>query len=144
MSKTLDSNSAIARKGLSNLIGGKTLPPQPKQEIEKDSRETEEDPISSGSEEILDSFEDKETIEELKRRRDRRQYKTAGRPRKYDKRTPKEKNYIRRTYMVNEKKTEVLEEIALKETLFLKEIIERAMDLVIDEYNRTGKIGDSK
>ena len=75
--------------------------------------------------------------EELKREIQRRQYLKAGRPPKGS--TPKSGDYVRMTFLITPEKQEKLREIALKEGLFIKEVLERGIDMIIAEYENKGK-----
>ena len=133
MSKIKDEN--IAKVGLSGLFG--TGKPQP-------TRPTPEEGLTSpqetnlSTEELLDTLKDDETKQALLNEVKRRQYLKAGRPFKgEDRETGK---YVRRTFLISPEKQERLREIALQEGLFIKEVLERGIDMVIAEYdNKEGK-----
>lgn len=107
-------NDKDIKVGLSGLIGTRTAP-QAKEQT---------------PEEILDSMSP-ETREALIQEKQRRQYLKAGRPPKGE---SKEKKYIRKTLLVSPEKYETLIEIALREKLFLKELVDHALDVVIAEH----------
>ena len=133
MSKIKDEN--IAKVGLSGLFGtGKPQPTRPTPEEGLTS--TKETDLSP--EELLETLKDDETKQALLNEVKRRQYLKAGRPFKgEDRETGK---YVRMTFLISPEKQERLREIALKEGLFLKEILERGIDMVIAEYdNKEGK-----
>lgn len=87
-------------------------------------------------EELIETLSD-ETKEELKREIQRRQYLKAGRPPKGS--TPKSGDYVRMTFLITPEKQEKLREIALKEGLFIKEVLERGIDMIIAEYENKGR-----
>lgn len=133
MSKIKDEN--IAKVGLSGLFGtGKPQPTRPTPEEGLTS--TKETDLSP--EELLDTLKDDETKQALLNEVKRRQYLKAGRPFKgEDRETGK---YVRMTFLISPEKQERLREIALKEGLFIKEVLERGIDMVIAEYdNKEGK-----
>ena len=43
------------------------------------------------------------------------------------------------TFLITPEKQEKLREIALKEGLFIKEVLERGIDMIIAEYENKGK-----
>lgn len=133
MSKIKDEN--IAKVGLSGLFGtGKPQPTRPTPEEGLTS--TKETDLSQ--EELLETLKDDETKQALLNEVKRRQYLKAGRPFKgEDRETGK---YVRMTFLISPEKQERLREIALKEGLFIKEVLERGIDMVIAEYdNKEGK-----
>ena len=133
MSKIKDEN--IAKVGLSGLFGtGKPQPTRPTPEEGLTS--TKETDLSP--EELLDTLKDDETKQALLNEVKRRQYLKAGRPFKgEDRETGK---YVRMTFLISPEKQERLREIALKEGLFIKEVLEIGIDMVIAEYdNKEGK-----
>ena len=133
MSKIKDEN--IAKVGLSGLFGtGKPQPTRPTPEEGLTS--TQE--INLSTEELLDTLKDDETKQALLNEVKRRQYLKAGRPFKgEDRETGK---YVRMTFLISPEKQERLREIALQEGLFIKEVLERGIDMVIAEYdNKEGK-----
>lgn len=133
MSKIKDEN--IAKVGLSGLFGtGK--PQQTRPTPEEGLTSTKETDLSP--EELLDTLKDDETKQALLNEVKRRQYLKAGRPFKgEDRETGK---YVRMTFLISPEKQERLREIALKEGLFIKEVLERGIDMVIAEYdNKEGK-----
>lgn len=122
MSQIKDDKSA--KVGLSGLFGTRTNP-----ETTTAPKTTPE----TTREEILQTLSP-ETREELKKEVQRRQYLKAGRPPKSEGR--KKADYTRMTFIVSPEKQTRLREIALREGLFIKEILERGIDLVIEEYER--------
>ena len=133
MSKIKDEN--IAKVGLNGLFGG--VKPQPVRETPVEGlTSTQETDLSP--EELLDTFKVEETKQALLNEVRRRQYLKAGRPFKgEDRETGK---YVRMTFLISPEKQERLREIALQEGLFIKEVLERGIDMVIAEYdNKEGK-----
>lgn len=129
MSKIKD--ETIAKVGLSGLFG--TAKPQPtKPTTEEGLTSTQETDLSN--EELLDTIKDEETKQALRNEVKRRQYLKAGRPYKgEDRETGK---YVRMTFLISPEKQERLREIALQEGLFIKEVLERGIDMVIAEYDK--------
>lgn len=121
-------NDKDAKVGLSGLFGGARTTEAPNTE-NKDGAKTREDIIETLS---------PETKEALQKEIQRRQYLKAGRPPKGEE---KEKDYIRMTFLISPAKQNRLREIALQEGLFIKEVLDRGIDLVIEEYEQRGSIG---
>ena len=119
MSQIKDTQSA--KVGLSGLFGGTPTPTST--------------PETSTSREALEETLGEETRQALREDIRRRQYLKAGRPtgtlKGTERKTPE---YIRMTFLVSPEKQERLREIALQKGLFLKEILDRAIDLVLAEY----------
>ena len=135
MSKIKD--ESIAKVGLNGLFGG--VKPQPVRETPQPVEgltSTQETDLSP--EELLNTLKDDETKQALLNEVKRRQYLKAGRPFKgEDRETGK---YVRMTFLISPEKQERLREIALQEGLFIKEVLERGIDMVIAEYdNKEGK-----
>ena len=122
MSKIKDDKSAkVGLSGLPRTRHNPETAPAPKTNPE------------TAREEILQSLSP-ETREELQREVQRRQYLKAGRPPKSEgRKTP---DYTRMTFIISPEKQTRLREIALREGLFIKEILDRGIDLVIEEYER--------
>ena len=122
-----------AKGGLSALFGSVTNTETPRPEtIEK----IEDKPTST--EDVLETLSD-ETKEALQKEIQRRQYLKAGRPPKGS--TEKTGGYVRMTFLISPEKQTRLREIALREGLFIKEILDRGIDLVISEYeNKEGRV----
>ena len=123
MSKIKDTQSA--KIGLSGMFGtpstqtGGLSPP-------------EDRPLSTREE--IEETMGEETREALQREIQRRQYLKAGRPPRGSK--PKSPEYVRMTFLISPEKQERLREIALRKGLFLKEVLDRGIDLVLEEYER--------
>jgi hypothetical protein len=130
MSKIKDVQTA--KVGLSGLLGTST-PTQT-----GGLSPLEERPLST-KEEIEETLGE-ETLEALREETKRRQYLKAGRPlgskKGTDKKTP---DSIRMTFLITPEKQDKLREIALQKGLFIKEVLDRGIDLVIREYEE-GKL----
>lgn len=83
---------------------------------------------------LLNSIEDEELRKELEQRLYRKKLIGRGRPRKNDQLGRRMDGYDRTSLIINVEKWEKIKEIALRETLTLKEIVEYALDLVIERY----------
>jgi hypothetical protein len=126
MSKIKDIQSA--KIGLSGLLGNPTQTPDNAGGLSP----LEDTPLNSKEE--IESTLEEETREALQREIQRRQYLKAGRPPRGSK--PKSPEYVRMTFLISPEKQERLREIALRKGLFLKEILDRGIDLVLEEYAR--------
>ena len=127
MSKIKDIQSA--KIGLSGLLGT----PSPKApEATGNITPLEDTPLNSKEE--IESTLGEETRQALQREIQRRQYLKAGRPPKGSK--PKSPEYIRMTFLISPEKQDRLREIALRKGLFIKEILDRGIDLVLEEYEK--------
>lgn len=87
------------------------------------------DPQPSNTD-ILDTVNDEELREALERKRGAHR----GRPRKDDAIGSTASQYGRMTFVTNKAKLQKIKEIAFRETLTMKEVIESAMDLAIAKY----------
>lgn len=135
------------RSGLANLIGGadssvskQRLQPvtdeatpeehtdgaAPKMAVEPTTLQDERD--------LLNSIEDEELRKELEARLYKKKLIGRGRPRKNDQLGRRMDGYDRTSIIINVEKWAKVREIALMETLTLKEIVELALDMVIDRY----------
>ena len=84
---------------------------------------------------LINSIEDPELKEELKRRLHQRTMIGRGRPRKNtDRRGNRTDGYNRTSLIIPVAKWAKIREIAFRETLTMKEIVELALDLVIERY----------
>lgn len=128
MSKIKDVGKA--KIGLSGLLGNPTSSTAP--ETAGGLSPLEDRPLSTKEE--IESTLGEETREALQREIQRRQYLKAGRPPKGSK--PKSPEYVRMTFLISPEKQERLREIALRKGLFLKEVLDRGIDLVLEEYAR--------
>lgn len=84
--------------------------------------------------ELFLSIEDDALREQLKRRLYLKRLEGAGRPCKSDLHGRKGDGYGRTTLIINLAKWEKIKEISLRETMLLKDIMEQAMDIVIERY----------
>ena len=128
MSKIKD--TAKAKGGLSLMFGDSTPTPDGGLSLEEKQLSTKEE---------IEETLDKETREALQEERDRRQYLKAGRPpgskKGTEKKTP---DSVRMTFLISPEKQERLREIALRRGLFIKEVLDRGIDLVIEEFEKEG------
>lgn len=126
MSQIKDDKSA--KVGLSGLFGGR-----PNTEVRTGGTDLSLERKELTKEELVETLSP-ETKEVLQKEIQRRQYLKAGRPPKgADAQTG---GYTRMTFLISPEKQTRLREIALKEGLFIKEILDRGIDLVIAEYER--------
>lgn len=93
-------------------------------------------PLAS-KEEIVEALGE-DTREALRQALERRQYLKAGRPPKGS--GPKQPGYTRMTFIVSPEKQERLREIALREGLFLRELLEEGIDMIIAKYDKEERI----
>jgi len=96
----------------------------------------EDKPLST-KEEIEETL-DEETREALRNELQRRQYLKAGRPPKGS--TPKSTESVRMTFLITPEKQDKLREISLQRGLFIREVLDRGIDLVIEKYERGEEI----
>ena len=122
-------NVQTAKIGLSGLLGNS---PTPAPDTTGGLSPLEDTPLRSREE--VESTLEEETREALQREIQRRQYLKAGRPPKGS--SPKSPEYVRMTFLISPEKQERLREIALRKGLFLKEVLDRGIDLVLEEYAR--------
>lgn len=91
----------------------------------------------TASRETLEETLGEETRQALREEIKRRQYLKGGRPPGTTKGTErKTPEYVRMTFLVSPEKQERLREIALRRGLFLKEVLDRGIDLVIAEFEK--------
>lgn len=83
---------------------------------------------------LINTIEDPELREELKNRLQRKKMVGRGRPRKNDQLGRPTDGYDRTSLIINKAKWAKIKEIAFIETLTMKEIVELALDLVIERY----------
>ena len=121
-------NVQTAKIGLSGLLGSSSPAPDTTGGLSP----LEDTPLRSREE--VESTLEEETREALQREIQRRQYLKAGRPPRGSQ--PKSPEYVRMTFLVSPEKQERLREIALRKGLFLKEVLDRGIDLVLEEYAR--------
>lgn len=83
---------------------------------------------------LINSIEDEELREELRERLRQKRLIGRGRPRKNDQLGRRMDGYDRTSLIINKEKWAKIKEIAFIETLTMKEIIELALDMVIERY----------
>ena len=121
MSKIKDVQTA--KVGLSGLFGNTSPSPEAK---------IDETPLSSPEE--VESSLGEETLEALRQERKRRQYLSSGRPPGSTKGTPhKDPDSVPMTFRISPEKQERLREYALRKGLLIREVIEKGIDLVLEE-----------
>lgn len=126
MSKITDEKTA--KGGLNSLFGTAPVQQEPKTAtLERKSLEKEE----------LEKTLDEETRGLLRERLERRKLLKCGRP---PKGTETAKDYTRMTFLVSIEKQERLREVSEKECLFIREILDKAIDLVLEKYEKEGRI----
>ena len=95
----------------------------------------EEEPTTAQDEtDLINSIEDEELRKELQRRLQQKRMTGRGRPRKNDQLGRRMDGYDRTSLIIPVEKWAKVKEIAFRETLTLKEIIELALDIVIERY----------
>lgn len=121
MSKIKDVQTA--KVGLSGLFGNTSPSPEAK---------IEDTPLSSPEE--VESSLGEETLEALRQEKKRRQYLSSGRPPGSTKGTPhKDPDSVPMTFRISPEKQERLREYALRKGLLIREVIEKGIDLVLEE-----------
>lgn len=83
---------------------------------------------------LINSVEDEELREELRERLRQKRLIGRGRPRKNDQLGRRMDGYDRTSLIINKEKWAKIKEIAFIETLTMKEIVELALDMVIERY----------
>ena len=83
---------------------------------------------------LINSVEDEELREELRERLRQKRLIGRGRPRKNDQLGRRMDGYDRTSLIINKEKWAKIKEIAFVETLTMKEIVELALDMVIERY----------
>ena len=138
----------MARKdltgGIANLLSGADQRiTQQRQAIEQPEETTTQEtasqmvvePTTSKDEtDLINSIEDEELREELKERLRQKRLIGRGRPRKNDQLGRRMDGYDRTSLIINKDKWAKIKEIAFIETLTMKEIVELALDMVIERY----------
>lgn len=142
-------NKEKLKGGLANLLSGADqsvskkrmadeLPVQEPDAVKDENREPETsapmEPTTQPDGKLIDTIEDPELREILERRMEERRKVGRGRPRKNDQLGRRMDGYDRTSLIINKEKWEKLKEIAFRETITLKEIVELALDLVIERY----------
>ena len=120
-------DEAIQEQGEPQPVEAETITPTDGEEQEQEIK----------SNDVINTIED----EELRAALHKRRVKGRGRPRKNDPKKQCAKGYQRITNIVNIDKMDKLREIALRESLTIKEILEAVMDIAIERYeSRHGEI----
>ena len=135
--------------GIANLLSGADqritqqrqaateTPEQPKEKTEKEetSSQMKVEPTTIQDEgDLINSIEDEELREVLRERLRQKRLIGRGRPRKNDQLGRRMDGYDRTSLIINKEKWAKIKEIAFIETLTMKEIVELALDLVIERY----------
>lgn len=136
--------------GLANLLSGANQSVTKQQEKEQPVTDeaTTEQPQTEGAapqmavepttlqdeRDLLNSIEDEALRKELEARLYRKKLIGRGRPRKNDQLGRRMDGYDRTSLIIPVEKWGKVKEIALRETLTLKEIVELALDMVIERY----------
>ena len=119
------------RGGLNALFGGST--PQNQTEPEETPRIQTEETTEQDETDLINSVESEALREALRKKRNEKR----GRPRKgRDANGKSVDGYDRTSLIVNVEKWAKIKEIAFRETLTMKEILELALDMVIDKYEK--------
>lgn len=116
--------------GLEALFGG-VKPRTEKIEVMDEVPTTIEEPQDNKEDDLINSVEDEALREALRKRR------MDGRGRPSKDKTPEEKRtdgYSRTSVIVNIEKYAKVKEIAFRSTLTTKEVMEVALDLLIEKY----------
>lgn len=143
------------KSGLANLLSGadqRVRQQKVKEVTEAIIGRSVEDPVADGQQEgaplqmdvepatlqeeteLINTIEDAELKKELQERLRRKRMIGRGRPRKNDQLGRRTDGYERTSLIIPVDKWAKIKEIAFIETLSLKEIIELALDMVIDRY----------
>lgn len=122
--------------GLNELFGENSTQREEQAQPTTDSTAQEVTPAEEATpeeeEDLISSVEDEELREALKRKR----LQGNGRPRKGVYHQKASEGYERACMVVNAQKYEKIKAISLRETLSIKEVMEAAMDLAIEAYER--------
>lgn len=130
--------------GLANLLSGADqrvteqragADPQTQQAKEEEQHPTEQSLFAHDEAALLDTIQDSTLRANLEKRLVEKKRALGGRPRKGD--PPKEsvlKGYSRTTLFIDDTKWSKIKEIGLRETLTLKEILNIALDVIIERY----------
>ena len=98
----------------------------PRMDVEPTTTEDEKD--------LMASIEDEQLREELKERLRQKRLIGRGRPRKADHTNSIADGYDRTSIIIQKEKWAKIKEIAFIETLTMKEIVELALDIIIERY----------
>ena len=135
--------------GMANLLSGadKTITENFKQTEDKkkatpvgknEKHVTETAPLKEQTSplppDLLSTIEDEGLKKELEERLRKKRLVGRGRPRKNDQLGKRSDGYDRTSLIINKEKWAKLKEIAFIETLTMKEIVELALDMVIERY----------
>lgn len=133
--------------GIANLLSGADqritqqrqaateTPKQPEERTEGTSSQMKVEPTTIQDEgDLINSIEDEELREVLRERLRQKRLIGRGRPRKNDQLGRRMDGYDRTSLIINKEKWAKIKEIAFIETLTMKEIVELALDLVIERY----------
>lgn len=121
------------RGGLNALLGGAVEKPSTG-ETEQGAATAPEEATANAEQQgnLLNEIEDTELREALRKR----QMRGRGRPRKGCSSPEQTKDYTRMSAIVHRDKYAKIIEISLRESLQIKEVIEAAMDLAIETYEK--------
>lgn len=133
--------------GIANLLSGadqritqqqqaaEGTPKQPEGATQEAAPQMEVEPTTLQDEtDLINSVEDEELREELRERLRQKRLIGRGRPRKNDQLGRRMDGYDRTSLIINKEKWAKIKEIAFVETLTMKEIVELALDMVIERY----------
>lgn len=130
--------------GIANLLIGadqsiaqqrQAAPEQPGRTETKAAPKMVEEPVTSKDEtDLINSIEDEKLRDELRERLRQKRLIGRGRPRKNDLLGRRSDGYERTSIIINKAKWAKLKEVAFIETLTMKEIVELALDMVIERY----------
>ena len=118
--------------GVANLFAGATQ--SVKEKAVASTPEPEQTETAKEQTSLIDTIEDEELRSELERRLKEKRKVGRGRPRKNDQLGRRTDGYDRTSLIIPVEKWAKVKEIAFIETLTLKEIVELALDMVIDKY----------
>jgi hypothetical protein len=120
-------NTGMIEAALDRLPDGDTEEAAPRMDKEPTTFEDETD--------LINTIEDPELREALQKRLQQKRMVGRGRPRKTtDKNGKRTDGYDRTSLIISVEKWAKIKEIAFRETLTMKEIVELALDLVIERY----------
>lgn len=136
-------DSSVSKQRLQNLAESFSKPTEqpvtdeatPEEQTEGAAPQMAVEPTTLQDErDLLNSIEDEELRKELETRLYKKKLIGRGRPRKNDQLGRRMDGYDRTSLIINVEKWAKVKEIALRETLTLKEIVELSLDMVIDRY----------
>lgn len=123
--------------GLDSLFSkGKSSTPKQKEQQQEQKPTAAAQESLSGRADILSTIQDAELRAALRAKR----MEGRGRPRKGQNKESLSAGYTRACMWVNEEKYKQLRDIGLRETKTVKEVVEAAFDLLLQKYEREGKI----